>query len=112
MLCRHGASVKARDHCGLVPLDYALFVCVGGLRPAVRLNWQARTRIAAEVAAALRHLHGLGLSHGRLQPSTILLGEGLAAKLGDSALCGLISSAQVAPTCRWDEQQTLAALLL
>ncbi len=63
-------------------------MCDGGL-PARRyyeLDWQARTFIAAEVAAALLHLHGLGLTHGRLQPSTVLLGEGLTAKLGDSGL--------------------------
>lgn len=58
----------------------------GGLRP----DWRARTRIAAEVASALLHLHGLGLTHGRLQPSTVLLERGLTAKLGDSGLhrCG------------------------
>ena len=63
-------------------------VCDGGSPAPVRLDWRARTRIAAEVAAALLHLHGLELTHGRLQPSTVLLGEGLAATLGDSGLHG------------------------
>ena len=60
----------------------------GYRRSPVLLESKARVRIATEVAEALAHLHGLGLVHGRLQPSTILLGEGLTAKLGDTALRG------------------------
>ena len=60
----------------------------GYRRSPVLLESKARMRIATEVAEALAHLHGLGLVHGRLQPSTILLGEGLTAKLGDTALRG------------------------
>ena len=64
----------------------------GGLPAPVQLDWRARTRIAAEVAAGLLHVHTctwprlLHAVHGRLQPSNILLGEGLIAKLGDTSL--------------------------
>ena len=64
----------------------------GALPPPVRLYWQARTRIAAEVASALSHLYDICWSHGRLQPSTILLGEGLTARLGDTHLLFLVSA--------------------
>ncbi len=51
-------------------------------------------RIAAEAAAGLLHLHGTGLAHARLQPSTILLDVSLRARLGDAALPGLFGAAQ------------------
>ena len=55
----------------------------------VRLDWCARMRIAAEVAAGLQHLHSLGMVHGRLQPSAVLLDGFLTARLGDAGLEGL-----------------------
>ena len=70
----------------------------GSSAAPVRLDWRARMRIAAEVAAGLLHLHGAGLAHARLQPSTILLDASLRARLGDAGLPGLFGAAQACPS--------------
>ena len=51
----------------------------------MRLDWAARITIAAEVASALMHLHSLqpiGVMHGGLQPSCILLDGDFSSSAG------------------------------
>ena len=66
-------------------------------KPPVRLDWSARMRIAAEVAAGLLHLHSLGVTHGRLQPSAVLLDGTLTARLGDAGLSSVFEPGQASP---------------
>ena len=64
----------------------------------VRLDWVSRTKIAAEAASALTHLHALppgGLAHGDLRPSCILLDRDCSARLGDAAIHAIFSQPEV-----------------
>ncbi|KAF8692356.1 hypothetical protein HU200_039684 [Digitaria exilis] len=55
------------------------------------LPWPERTRIAAEVRAALVFLHRNGVVHGDLKPANVLLLPDLSSsKLADSGLCRLL----------------------
>ena len=64
----------------------------------VRLDWVSRTRVAAETASALTHLHSLrpcGFAHGGLRPSCILLDRECSARLGDAAVNAIFKQPQV-----------------
>ena len=66
----------------------------------MRLDWVSRTRIAAEAASALTHLHALppgGLAHGGLRPACILLDKDCSARLGDAAIHAIFSQPEVPP---------------
>ncbi len=66
----------------------------------VRLDWISRTRIAAETASALMHLHSMqssAFAHGNLRPSCILLDRDCSVHIGDSAIGAVFSQAQVLP---------------
>ncbi len=84
-----------------------------GRRPSlaaapVHLDWVSRTRIAAEAASALTHLHALrqgGVAHGGLRPACILLDRDCSARLGDAAIHAIFSQPEVPP-------QTPIALVL
>ncbi|PVH47197.1 hypothetical protein PAHAL_4G000500 [Panicum hallii] len=57
------------------------------------LLWPERTRIAAEVRAALVFLHRNNMVHGDLKPANVLLGLGLTtSKLADVGLCRLLEA--------------------
>lgn len=62
----------------------------------VRLDWVARTRVAAEAATALHFLHTQqpeGVLHRGVKPTNILLDADNTAKLGDVGLTGLMPEA-------------------
>ena len=69
----------------------------------MRLDWAARITIAAEVASALMHLHSLqpiGVMHGGLQPSCILLDGDSSAQLGNAAIGAVFGLSQVLLWCQ------------
>ena len=64
----------------------------------VRLDWVSRTRVAAETASALMHLHSLqpsGFAHGGLRPSCILLDRECSARIEDAAIHAIFRQPQV-----------------
>ena len=72
----------------------------------VRLDWVSRTKIAAEAASALTHLHSLGprgLAHSGLRPACILLDRDCSARLGDTAIHAIFSQPEVPPQTPFTE---------
>ncbi|WP_313558083.1 protein kinase domain-containing protein, partial [Miniimonas arenae] len=83
----------------LVPgVDLATWVRARGALPPPELE-----RLAAGLAAALAHLHGLGLAHGDLSPRNVLVRDGGDAVLVDLADTGLGTPGHVAAE-RCDER--------
>ena len=71
----HGFE-QTRDHAFWVQ-DYVSGLDLGTLlrRRTEPLSWEHATVIAQAVGAALQHAHALGLYHGNLKPSNILIAE-------------------------------------
>jgi hypothetical protein len=65
-----------------------------------RLSTRSKLRVAAEVGAALDHLHRHGLAHGAVNPGNVLLGGSDESRLADVALGALFADAFTAPERR------------
>lgn len=55
------------------------------------LTWEVRTKIAFQSARGIRHLHSLGITHGNIKPSNILLTDQYNASITEFGIPQLLS---------------------
>ncbi|XP_028575140.2 interleukin-1 receptor-associated kinase-like 2 isoform X1 [Podarcis muralis] len=83
-----GFTVESGFHCLIYPYmpNGSLMdrlQCQGGSEP---LTWEKRIKISLGLVQAVRHLHHLGIIHGNVKSSNVLLDENFAPQLGHSGL--------------------------
>ncbi|XP_053158966.1 interleukin-1 receptor-associated kinase-like 2 [Hemicordylus capensis] len=83
-----GFSVEDGFHCLIYPYmpNGSLMdrlQCQDGSEP---LSWEKRIRISIGLVQAIRHLHNLGIIHGNVKSSNVLLDASFAPQLGHSGL--------------------------
>ncbi|XP_032997034.1 interleukin-1 receptor-associated kinase-like 2 isoform X2 [Lacerta agilis] len=83
-----GFTVESGFHCLIYPYmpNGSLMDRLQSQGSSEPLTWEKRIKISLGLVQAVRHLHHLGIIHGNLKSSNVLLDENFAPQLGHSGL--------------------------